>query len=259
MADIRINEQIAFLRKQRGMTQEELARALGVTNQAVSKWEQGQCCPDIGLLPDLAKMFDVSVDELLGYTPASTDEDIILDLRRKIDTLPENEDFCFAFKTAAALHTIIVSKYMIEKSSCWDTQDAIKHAVNADWGYSCCNTPKVSTEMHQGAVFFSNNDSLALSNADIRKISATAKVFSDTDNLKTAIALYRLTVHAEDAYTSVEQLSNESELSQDIVIRCLQNGLASYVLERNINHSEYRFDSAYMNLIPIISMINCNC
>lgn len=134
MADIRINEQIAFLRKQRGMTQEELAKALGVTNQAVSKWEQGQCCPDIGLLPDLAKMFDVSVDELLGYTPASTDEDIILDLRRKIDTLPENEDFCFAFKTAAALHTIIVSKYMIEKSSCWDTQDAIKHAVNADWG-----------------------------------------------------------------------------------------------------------------------------
>lgn len=54
MNSMKIQEQIAFLRKQNAMTQEELAKALGVTNQAVSKWESGQCCPDIGLLPNLA-------------------------------------------------------------------------------------------------------------------------------------------------------------------------------------------------------------
>ena len=52
MTTIKINEQIAFLRKQKGLTQEELAGVLGITNQAVSKWESAQCCPDIQLLPD---------------------------------------------------------------------------------------------------------------------------------------------------------------------------------------------------------------
>ncbi len=60
---MKIQEQIAFLRKQKGLTQEELAQALGVTNQAVSKWESGQCCPDIQLLPELAKLFEVTVEE----------------------------------------------------------------------------------------------------------------------------------------------------------------------------------------------------
>lgn len=67
MAMIKINEQIAFLRKQRGLTQEVLAGALGVTNQAVSKWESAQCCPDIQLLPDIADYFGVSIDELIGH------------------------------------------------------------------------------------------------------------------------------------------------------------------------------------------------
>ena len=62
----KLNENIAFFRKKRGITQEELANTLGVTNQAVSKWESGKCAPDIQLLPDIAEYFNISIDELFG-------------------------------------------------------------------------------------------------------------------------------------------------------------------------------------------------
>ena len=57
-----LGNQIAYLRKQMGLTQEGLAQKLEVTNQAVSKWESDACCPDILLLPKLADVFWVTLD-----------------------------------------------------------------------------------------------------------------------------------------------------------------------------------------------------
>ena len=61
---MRLGSKIAQYRKQKGITQEGLAQMLNVTNQAVSKWESDQCCPDILLLPKLADIFAISLDEL---------------------------------------------------------------------------------------------------------------------------------------------------------------------------------------------------
>lgn len=61
-----LGKRIAALRKQRGMTQEALAEALGVSAQAVSKWETDNSCPDISLLPKLAAELGVTVDALLS-------------------------------------------------------------------------------------------------------------------------------------------------------------------------------------------------
>lgn len=69
----KIGERIGQLRKQAGLKQEELGRAVGVTTQAVSRWECGGA-PDIELLPAIADTLHVSVDELFGRTPvAQTD------------------------------------------------------------------------------------------------------------------------------------------------------------------------------------------
>ena len=60
-----IGETIASLRKQKGMTQNELAEKMNVTDKAVSKWERDLSCPDINTISKLADILDVSVDELL--------------------------------------------------------------------------------------------------------------------------------------------------------------------------------------------------
>ena len=61
-----LGKRIMENRKKLGLTQDQLAEQLGVTAQAVSKWENDQSCPDITMLPKLAEIFDISIDELLG-------------------------------------------------------------------------------------------------------------------------------------------------------------------------------------------------
>lgn len=60
-----LGARIAAFRKEKGMTQEELAERVGVSPQAVSKWENDVSCPDILMIPKLAKLFGVTSDELL--------------------------------------------------------------------------------------------------------------------------------------------------------------------------------------------------
>lgn len=64
------------LRKKRGLTQEQLAEYLGISSQAVSKWENNISYPDVSLLPVLANYFQVSTDELLGVDTAKRTETI---------------------------------------------------------------------------------------------------------------------------------------------------------------------------------------
>jgi transcriptional regulator with XRE-family HTH domain len=76
MKEIKIGSIIATKRKERGITQEELANHLGVSKPAVSKWESEQSYPDILLLPILASYFDITVDQLIGYEPQMSKEDM---------------------------------------------------------------------------------------------------------------------------------------------------------------------------------------
>ena len=64
-----MGKNIARLRKEQGLTQSDLADKLSVSYQAISQWERGETIPDVMCLPDIAAVFDVSVDELFGLEP----------------------------------------------------------------------------------------------------------------------------------------------------------------------------------------------
>lgn len=77
MYSINFSDNIAKLRKERKITQEQLAEFVGVTKASVSKWETGQSMPDVLLLPQLATFFDVTIDDLIGYEPQLSTEQML--------------------------------------------------------------------------------------------------------------------------------------------------------------------------------------
>ncbi len=69
-------ENIKKFRKQRGMTQEEFSNRLGLSYQAVSKWETGKTAPDVFLLPSIAEVFECSIDDLFSFLAKNKQESL---------------------------------------------------------------------------------------------------------------------------------------------------------------------------------------
>lgn len=73
---VNFSDKLKTLRKQKNLTQEQIAETLGVSCQAISKWETNSSFPDISLLPIIADFFGVSVDYLLGHDTSKREEEI---------------------------------------------------------------------------------------------------------------------------------------------------------------------------------------
>ncbi len=85
-----LNEKIREIRRSRGMTQEALAEAMGVSTASVSKWENGQSVPELTALMALADFFEVSVDALLGHTVKPDRQKSLLE---SLEVLARDGDF----------------------------------------------------------------------------------------------------------------------------------------------------------------------
>ena len=85
--DSTLGKRISAYRKKLGLTQDQLADKLGLTAQAVSKWENDLSCPDISVLPELSKILGITVDELLSGKKENTVQFVPEDERKNINDM----------------------------------------------------------------------------------------------------------------------------------------------------------------------------
>lgn len=136
-----LGKNITRFRKERGLTQEQLASLLNVSVSAVSKWETGDNRPDLELLPDLAEIFQVSVDSLLGY------EKSYKNLDKKIEEMN-------LLLTQEQYHKVIEDVTELLKRY---PNDIRVNELLADAYYSLCfsvNTGEEKKEIVQKAVYY---------------------------------------------------------------------------------------------------------
>ncbi len=112
-----IGYNIRRLRNENGMTQEQLASRMGVTSAAVSKWESGQSLPDITMVMPLARVFEVTTDELMGYDAAVTEAEVdaVLEQYRQLEQTGHYEEADTLIRQARADYPSdyrIMNRYM---------------------------------------------------------------------------------------------------------------------------------------------------
>ncbi|MDR0916924.1 MAG: helix-turn-helix domain-containing protein [Oscillospiraceae bacterium] len=218
MANISIHAQLARLRRERGLTQEEIARTFGVTNQSVSKWESGACCPDIALLPDIADFFGVSVDELLGRTARDDLESVLAMVKRLFADTAETECFDTAYKIAFYLHEGAATRgykgYLP-----WDTDKA--RVTDDDfyrWGTSICSEPEGVT-VHKGNAILVSSQKRAREKEsnEIMDIWCEIDRYADVDRLIVLFALYELTRRDFDLFVGADAIGEKCGFSVEKV------------------------------------------
>lgn len=250
-----IGEQILFLRKNKGITQEQLATKLGVSNQAVSKWESGQCYPDIQLLPEISEYFNVSIDELMGVPNKNNDDDILITIKNNIQNSDPGTEMVQIMKIVKALHAIVLVIESRKENSAYpefELDSTIDHAIQNEWGLSSITLPQIVATMRRGSVFFSDDHNIYDENS-IKKISKLLKSLSDKLTLSVLFAIYEITSGDENLYASIDELCDMTDLTEDLIRSILDGDLAQYCIKKDNN--SVRIKGEYMNIPPILSIL----
>lgn len=232
-----IGENIARYRKAKSLTQEQLGEVLGVTNQAVSKWESGVSMPDIMLLPKISNALGITLDALYGIK--TTDE------RVKADDFPK----------AANDHLI---EFMVKQSGVWFTfnrsqEENITYHKKTIYESSDCVEGCISDEA--GAVFISrdisfiNTDYKALGSESIfekREVGSSLKKLTDSRTRKVLSYLYKesfLDKETNNKHFHLDTVAKACGLSEEDTFESLDNlrsiGLFETYVENN--ETEYIF------------------
>lgn len=232
-----ISENIAKYRKQKGFTQEQLGELLGVTNQAVSKWESGVSMPDVMLLPKITNALGITLDALYGIK--TTDE------RVKADDFPK----------AANDHLI---EFMVKQSGVWFTfnrsqeENIAYHKKSIYESSDCveaCISDKAGAVFISGDISFINTDYKTLGSESVfekREVGSTLKKLTDSRTRKVLSYLYKesfLDKETNNKHFHIDTVIKACGLSEEDAFEVLDNLCAVGLFETYVenNETEYIF------------------
>ena len=150
---IKLGERIKELRLRDERTQESLANELGVTAQAVSRWEKSICYPDMELIPPIANVFGVSIDELFGYDNERAKKvdalaEKINEMNRENNGADVSMDACIALARESLIEFPGSEKLTLALASALYNAGYVRYGefhVNDPDGYSCYDTARHRT------------------------------------------------------------------------------------------------------------------
>lgn len=228
MVTLKISENLARLRKQRKITQEELAEFLGVTKASVSKWETMQSYPDIMLLPVIANYFDITVDELIGFQAQLSPEQITklyADMSQMFADKPFEEAYQYSRKLAKQYYACY--PFLIACANLW-----INH-------YILAGSPERRTEVLNDICEIISHIELQCSDLYVRNDALALKM----------ITLLQLG-KCDDVIEILSQLRSPDRLCDNLDIMLTQAYLMKGDTEKAVTNAQV---TLYAHLIQIIS------
>lgn len=244
---IKLAENLQLLRKEKGLTQEALAEVFGVTAQSVSKWELGLSCPDITILPELAEYYHVSIDELMGYKPSSTINDIYIGMKSLVDSAEgsySKPDYAYRLSRLAATTLWKQQQAEVDNLLTGKKTNSLSYG-QGDGGVSICG---------ENTLFISSfKDFPIYELPTIKKVHKYLNKISDINTLKVMFGLFNMML--EDTITkswTLEEISNYTKLDVDIVMKALDNLDAYFDEECYGKTKEERYSLKHIDQVPML-------
>jgi|GEM_PF-1597423 len=256
-----IQLQIAQMRKKKGVTQEELANHLGVSYQAVSKWENGNAFPDISLLPAIAQYFGESIEAVLGLHPVKKAPSDTYDaIKAQLSACDKSKLYDEAWNLSAVLFEALATKGWKEYVP-WDVRNRLNESNGYHgWGMAM-NIEKEGYSFLSGGmtVIGLNNETNLPKREDISVIHAFLSTISDKRLLLlllTWLEVYKAA--GENTPKNIEELSKMTSLSADqveeLVNRLIVDGWVAGVFSPANEGTKYILNKA-LGMLPVFALL----
>ncbi len=214
-----IGKQIKKFRIARGITQEQLGQLVGVTTQAVSKWERGGT-PDAELLPKLSQVLLVSIDTLFG----KEEESISLTLARRISQMTDEDAYRFAFNICWAIENGMMHDYImpeqffdsfVERLANDNNKSVYFSKIMTDNGMA---TARLSPDFHYFFLMKEPKSGIKNCLSDIETLRKVFEVFADKKLFSIIFYMYsRL-----NTPIATSLISKNTGLAENEVDRCME-------------------------------------